>query len=84
MKIAFALFAFTLVTACVTGAEYDQDKAYAKCDGIKTVTVRDRCYAEALADAQRDRNAQAEKIDEQNQRAEDRELGRVIAGAEKD
>lgn len=82
MKYALALTAALLATACVTGSEVDQDRAYAKCEGIKTVTVRDRCFAEALAQSQRERNDQAEKMQESNDRAEERELGRVIAGAE--
>lgn len=81
MKYAFVFAAALMSTGCVTGAEYDQDRAYAKCDKIKTVTVRDRCIAEAIKDSERARQDQARKMEQDRLEAEDRELDRVIAGA---
>lgn len=85
MKTVLTLIPLTfLLGACVTGAEYDQEKAYARCEKMPVVTYRDKCYAEAIADAQHERNEIAKDIQRQNDEAEQRELNRVIAGAEQD
>lgn len=85
MKLMISLIPLTfLVSGCVTAAEYDQDKAYARCEKMPVVTYRDKCYAEALADAQHERNEIADDARQREVDAEQRELGRVIAGAEQD
>lgn len=70
--------------ACVTTTEFDRDQAYSKCESIGQKTSRDRCIADAIAQAQRERAREDSKDQQREDDAERRELGREIAGAEKD
>lgn len=84
MKYILSLAAIGLLSACVSNSEYDQDRAYAKCESISDESSRNRCIADALQDAARDRHKQAERQQQFEDNAERRELGREIAGAEPD
>jgi len=83
MKTLLILASIGLMTACVSSTEYDRDRAYSKCDGIGDASSKNRCIADAIQDAERDRHDQAEDVKRQESNAEKRELGREIAGAEK-
>ena len=83
MKILISLAAMGLLSACVSAASYDRDQAYAKCNGIPNNASRNVCIADAIRDAERDRHDQAARQAQQDENAERRELGREIAGAEK-
>jgi len=86
MKL-FALTALTsslLVTGCVTGPEVDQATAYEKCQEIKTVTTRDRCYAEALQESARDRHQNSDDAAARDKEAEERALRRIQGGVDPD
>ena len=83
MKPILILAAFGLMTACVSNTEYDRDRAYAKCDSISDESSRNRCIADAIQDAERERHQDAERQNQFEDNAERRELGREIAGAEK-
>lgn len=72
--------AMITLPACVTAREFDEERAYARCDGMKVSTSRDRCIAAALEDAKRERQAQSEDMKQREKEAEQRELDRVIAG----
>jgi hypothetical protein len=80
MKIVIAITALMLSTGCVTASKFDADRAYAKCDGMKVSTSRDKCMAAALQQADRERRAQSEDMRQREKEAEQRELDRVIAG----
>ncbi|NQY13724.1 MAG: hypothetical protein HRT81_07705 [Henriciella sp.] len=82
MKPLFIIAALGLITACVSNTEYDRDRAYAKCDSISDESSRNRCIADAIQDAERERHRDAERIEQLEENAERRELGREIAGAE--
>lgn len=82
MKPLLIFAAISLVTACVSNTEYDRDRAYAKCDSISDESSRNRCIADAIQDAERERHRDAERIEQLEDNAERRELGREIAGAE--
>ncbi|MEM7330166.1 MAG: hypothetical protein AAF437_15590 [Pseudomonadota bacterium] len=84
MKPLLALAALGLLTACVTSSEYDRDRAYAKCESISDESSRNRCIADAIQDAERDRHNDAARMEQLEENAERRELGREIAGAEDD
>ena len=84
MKLAPALIALATLAGCVSTREFDADRAYAKCDTIKVPTSRDRCIAEAVSQSERERQRAAERQQELLDTAEQRELDRVIAGAEQD
>lgn len=84
MKPLFALAAIGLLTACVSNTEFDRDRAYSKCDGISDESSRNRCIADAIQDAERDRHKDAQRLEQFEENAERRELGREIAGAEDD
>jgi len=83
MKPLLILASISLMTACVSSTEYDRDRAYTKCDGISDASSKNRCIADAIQDAERDRHDQAQDVERQESNAEKRELGREIAGAEK-
>ncbi len=83
MKPWLILAAAGLITACVSSTEYDRDRAYSKCDGISDESSKNRCIADAIQDAERDRHEQAQDVERRESDAERRELGREIAGAEK-
>ena len=70
-------------TACVSNSEYDRDRAYTKCESISQTTSRDRCIADAISQAERERTREDAKDQQREDDAERRELGREIAGAEK-
>ncbi|MEE9381019.1 MAG: hypothetical protein V3V03_06415 [Hyphomonadaceae bacterium] len=85
MKITLAILSVAIMTTgCITAAEHDRGDAFAKCDSIKVVTSRDRCISKAINEAERNRQDQAREMQEGIEEAEQRELNRVIAGAEKD
>lgn len=83
MKPIFALAAFGLLAACVSNTEFDRDRAYAKCESISDESSRNRCIADAIQDAERNRHKDAQRLEQFEDDAERRELGREIAGAEK-
>ncbi|MEM9571488.1 MAG: hypothetical protein AAF996_08480 [Pseudomonadota bacterium] len=83
MKPILMIAALGLMTACVSNTEYDRDRAYAKCDSISDESSRNRCIADAIQDAERDRHQDAQRVEQFEDNAERRELGREIAGAEK-
>ncbi|MEO1323000.1 MAG: hypothetical protein AAFV59_08340 [Pseudomonadota bacterium] len=86
MKFPAASFgiiaAFGLMSGCVSNNEYDRDRAYSQCDGISDASSRNRCIADAIQDAERERHEQAKTLERYEENAEKRELGREIAGAE--
>ncbi|MEO1553932.1 MAG: hypothetical protein AAFR82_08340 [Pseudomonadota bacterium] len=84
MKPLFTLFAIGLLTACVSNTEYDRDRAYTKCESISDESSRNRCIADAIQEAERDRHNDAQRLEQFEDNAERRELGREIAGAEDD
>ena len=83
MKPWLILAVAGLITACVSSTEYDRDRAYSKCDGISDESSKNRCIADAIQDAERDRHEQAQDVERRESDAERRELEREIAGAEK-
>lgn len=75
---------FLLAAACVTTAESDLDRAYSKCDSISDASSKNRCIADAVQKAQRERANEAADLAQSDADAERRELGREIAGARED
>ena len=69
------------LAGCITNTEFDRDRAYAKCESITQTTSRDRCIADAIAQAERERARDDAKDQQRQDDAERRELGREIAGA---
>ncbi|MEL6665015.1 MAG: hypothetical protein AAFQ24_02690 [Pseudomonadota bacterium] len=84
MKTALALSLMLVATACVSNTEFDRDRAYAKCESISDKSSRDRCIADAISQAERERARDNERLAQSHEDAERRELGREIAGAEID
>ena len=81
MKFALILPVVLAATAaCVTNTEFDRDRAYSKCESISQTTSRDRCIADAIAQAERERAREDAKDQQSQDDAERRELGREIAG----
>ena len=83
MKPLLILDAGGLITACVSSTEYDRDRAYTKCDSISDASSKNRCIADAIQEAERDRQEQAQDVERRESDAERRELEREIAGARK-
>ena len=81
MKIVVAMGAICLLAACVSNTEFDRDRAYAKCETIGEKTSRDRCIADAIKQAERERERENERLEQFQDDADRRELGREIAGA---
>lgn len=84
MKTVLALSLMLVATACVTNTEFDRDRAYSKCESISDKSSRDRCIADAIKRAERERERDNERLAQSHDDAERRELGREIAGAEID
>jgi len=84
MKPLLILAAAGLITACVSSTEYDRDRAYSQCDSISDASSKNRCIADAIQEAERDRHEQAQDVERRESDAEQRELQREIAGARKD
>ena len=84
MKSLLLISTLLLVSACVTNQEFDRDQAYAKCESISDKSSRDRCIADVIREAERERARGADRQTELEETAERRELGRVIAGVEQD
>ncbi|MEL6858735.1 MAG: hypothetical protein AAFO74_10130 [Pseudomonadota bacterium] len=84
MKIWVSLAAIGILSGCVSTASNDRERAYSQCSGISDKASRNVCLADAIQDAERDRLEQAARQAQQDENAERRELGREIAGAEKD
>ena len=83
MKPLLALAAaLGVLTACVSNTEFDRDRAYSKCESISDESSRNRCIADAIQDAERERHKDAARLEQLEDNAEHRELGREIAGAE--
>ena len=83
MKPLLALAdALGVLTACVSNTEFDRDRAYSKCESISDESRRNRCIADAIQDAERERHKDAARLEQLEDNAERRELGREIAGAE--
>ena len=70
--------------ACVSTTEFDRDRAYSKCESISDKSSRDRCIADAIRQAERNRDRINEDLAQSHEDAERRELGREIAGARQD
>lgn len=81
MKVFLALSCLALCAACVSNQEFDRERAYAKCESISVKSTRDRCIADVLQQAERERDRDAERLRQLEEDAERRELGREIAGA---
>ncbi len=77
LSLTFAL------PGCITAAEHDREQAYTDCRKNPVKTSRDRCIARSLQNAERDRQQQVEEAEKDIEEAEQRELNRVIAGADK-
>ncbi len=73
-----------LAGACVSNAEFDRDQAYTKCEAISDKSSRDRCIADTIQKAERERAGDQARREQHEENAERRELGRVIAGADQD
>lgn len=84
MKYLLAATSLGLLTGCISASKFDAERAFNKCESIKIPTSRDRCIAEAVSEAERIRQRQAQDQQERIEEAEARELNRVIAGAEQD
>lgn len=84
MKPLLALSCLMLCAACVTNQEFDRERAYKKCESIAVESTRDRCIADVLQQAARERDRDAERARQLEEDAEKRELGREIAGADPD
>lgn len=84
MKILFVVPLLLLAAACVSNAESDLDRAYSKCDSISDASSKNRCIADAIQKAQRERADEAAELEQRDADAERRELGREIAGARED
>ena len=84
MKSLLLIPALILLSACVTNPEFDRDQAYTKCESISDKSSRDRCIADVIREAERERARGADRQSELEDAAERREMGRVIAGAEQD
>ena len=81
MKLALSLSLLVMMTAaCVSNTEYDRDRAYTKCESIGQKTSRDRCIADAISQAERDRARDDARDQQREDDAEQRELNRQIAG----
>lgn len=84
MKYVLALSLTLVAAACVSNTEFDRDQAYTKCESISDKSSRDRCIADVIREAERERGRDNARLEQQQADAERRELGREIAGAEKD
>ena len=84
MKTLLLLSSLTLLGACVSNAEFDRDQAYSKCESISDKSSRDRCIADVMREAERNRAGDNDRLKQTHEDAERRELGREIAGASKD
>ena len=83
MKSLLALSVLLIPAGCVSTAEYARDQAYSQGESITDESSRNRCIADAIQQAERERARDNERLKEQHENAERRELGREIAGAEK-
>ena len=83
MKTVLALSLIIAAAACVSNTEFDRDRAYSKCESISDKSSRDRCIADAIKRAERERERDNERLAQTHEDEERRELGREIAGAEK-
>jgi len=84
MKPLLILATAGLISACVSSTEHDRDRAYTQCDSISDASSKNRCIADAIQEAERDRHEQAQDMERRESDAEQRELQREIAGARKD
>ena len=82
MKFLLAISVALMASACVSTTEFDRDQAYSKCEAISDKSSRDRCIADVIAQAERERANDAARQKQLEDNAERRELGREIAGAE--
>ena len=81
MKSIFAMATVFILAACVSNTEFDRDSDYAKCEEYGEKTCRDRCIADAIKQAERERERENARLEEFQDNADRRELGREIAGA---
>ncbi|MDJ0921473.1 MAG: hypothetical protein QNI84_10110 [Henriciella sp.] len=84
MKQISLLVVVLALTGCVSAREVDSGNAFDQCRSIADKNFRDRCIAEALQDAERDRRAADEDRQQDVEDAERRELNRFIGGVEQD
>lgn len=84
MKYSLLIGALLALPACISTAEVDRDRAYSQCRNMPGKAQRDECIAELIQKAERDRQAVAERQRRAEDIAEERELGRVIAGVDQD
>ncbi|MEM1087989.1 MAG: hypothetical protein AAGH90_09670 [Pseudomonadota bacterium] len=84
MKSLILIMGLTVLSACVTTQEFDQEAAFKRCEAIEQKTSRDRCLSDAVADARRDRLREAERTAQREADAEARELERARYGGDPD
>ena len=84
MKFLSAIPLTLLVMGCVSTAEFDRDRAYSECENISDKSSRDRCIADVIQKAERERAGWKEDMEQDEKDADQRELNRVIAGVEQD
>lgn len=84
MKSLLLLPLLLLAGACVTAGESDLDRAYSKCGSISDASSKNRCIADAIQQAERERANEAARLEQHDADAERRELGRELAGARED
>ncbi len=81
MKTLLSLSVLVLAAGCVSNAEFDRDQAYSKCESISDKSSRDRCIADVIKQAERERAGDNQRLSQTHEDAERRALGREIAGA---
>lgn len=84
MKVLIPLLMIGLVSGCMSTAAYDRDQAYSRCESISDKSSRDRCIADEIRRAERERHQQAERLEQFEENAERRALEREKAGVEND
>ncbi|MEO0607989.1 MAG: hypothetical protein AAFY82_07140 [Pseudomonadota bacterium] len=84
MKSLLLLSGLILAAGCVSNAEFDRDQAYTKCESISDKSSRDRCIADVIREAERERAGDNQRLAQTHEDAERRALGREIAGASED
>ena len=75
MKYLFACAAILVCAACVSTTEFDRDQAYTKCEAISDKSSRDRCIADVIRRAERERAGDNERLAQSHDDAERRALG---------
>lgn len=84
MKALLFFGAALCLSGCISTSEIDQEKAYAECRNMPSKARRDNCIAEVLQQSERDRQEAADEQRQRDEAAEQRQINRVIGGADKD